>query len=52
MKAQQGQSSFQGPHERSNGPAGFEAGSNRTQSTGKSAPQKEDYIDFEEIKEG
>jgi hypothetical protein len=52
MKAQQGQSSFQGPHERSKGPAGFEAGSNRTQSTGKTAPQKEDYIDFEEIKEG
>jgi hypothetical protein len=52
MRAQQGQSPFHGPHERANGPAGFESGRSRAQSTTKAAPQKEDYIDFEEIKEG
>ncbi len=51
MRAQQNQSTFQGP-QGANGSAGFESGRGRTQSTAKAAPQKEDYIDFEEIKEG
>lgn len=52
MRAQQMQNPYQGSQAGASGPTSFESGKNRAHSTGKTAPQKDDYIDFEEIKEG
>lgn len=46
------QQPFQSGQQGANGPTGFESGRAYPNSDGKAARKKEDYIDFEEIKEG
>ncbi len=52
MRAQQMQEHYQGSRQGGSSGTAHESGRNRPTSTGKATAQKEDYIDFEEIKEG
>lgn len=52
MRAQQMQNPYQGPQAGASNPTSFESGKTRTHSAGNTGAQKDDYIDFEEIKEG